>query len=82
MRKSFEIARRFGAISEEFVRGTMSLVISVLYEFCPFRLDVEQRVFTRAGEVLPLAPKTFDLLVLFLQRPGHAFSRQELMSAL
>ena len=60
----------------------MSITSSGLYEFGPFRLDVEQRVFTRAGEVLPLAPKTFDLLVLFLQRPGHAFSKQELMSAL
>ena len=60
----------------------MSITTSGLYEFGPFRLDVEQRVFTRAGEVLPLAPKTFDLLVLFLQRPGHAFSKQELMSAL
>ena len=60
----------------------MPSVTSGLYEFGPFRLNVEQRVFTRAGQVLPLAPKTFDLLVLFLQSPQHAFSKQELMSAL
>ena len=60
----------------------MSIPSSGLYEFGPFRLDVDQRVFTRSGQVLPLAPKTFDLLVLMLQRPGHAFSKQELMSAL
>jgi DNA-binding winged helix-turn-helix (wHTH) protein/Flp pilus assembly protein TadD len=60
----------------------MSSVTNGLYEFGPFRLKVEQRVFTRGGQVLPLAPKTFDLLVLFIQRPGHAFSKQELMSAL
>ena len=60
----------------------MSILPSGLYEFGPFRLDVDQRVFARSGQVLPLAPKTFDLLVLLLQRPGHAFSKQELMSAL
>ena len=60
----------------------MSIVTSGLYEFGPFRLNLEQRTFTRAGQVLPLPPKTFDLLVLLVQRPGHAFSKQELMSAL
>ncbi|CAN5896811.1 winged helix-turn-helix domain-containing protein [soil metagenome] len=32
--------------------------------------------------MLPLAPKTFDLLVLLVQSPGRAFSKQELMNAL
>ena len=42
-----------------------------LYEFGPFRLDLERRVFTREHQVVPLAPKTFDLLVLLVgsQRP-------------
>ena len=44
----------------------MPISTSGFYEFGPFRLDVEQRLFTRTGQVLPLAPKTFDLLVLFL----------------
>jgi DNA-binding winged helix-turn-helix (wHTH) protein len=60
----------------------MSRPISELYEFGPFRLDLERRVFTREHQVVPLAPKTFDLLVLLVQRPGHAFSKQELMKAL
>ncbi len=53
-----------------------------LYEFGPFRLDLERRVFTREHQVVPLAPKTFDLLVLLVQSPGRAFSKQELMNAL
>jgi Tol biopolymer transport system component/DNA-binding winged helix-turn-helix (wHTH) protein len=53
-----------------------------LYEFGQYRLDLERRVFTREHQVLPLAPKTFDLLVLLVQSPGRAFSKQELMHAL
>src|SRR6476660_8273825 len=53
-----------------------------LYEFGPFRLDLERRLFTRHHQVVPLAPKTFDLLVLLVQSPGRAFSKQELMNAL
>ena len=60
----------------------MSRAISGLYEFGPFRLDLERRVFTREHQVLPLAPKTFDLLVLLVQSPGRAWSKQELMHAL
>src|SRR5690349_25174691 len=60
----------------------MSRPTSELYEFGPFRLDLEGRVFTREHQMVPLAPKTFDLLVLLVQRPGHAFSKQELMNAL
>ena len=34
------------------------------------------------GTVAVLAPKTFDLLLLLVQHPGRALSKQELMSAL
>ena len=60
----------------------MSVTSSGVREFGPFRLDVEQHVLTRSGKVVPLAPKTFDLLVQLAQRPGHAFSKQQLISAL
>jgi dipeptidyl aminopeptidase/acylaminoacyl peptidase len=71
MRKSFEKARRIEAISEDSLEMTKSMTTGGLYEVGSFRQDLEQRVFTRAGQVLPLAPKTFDLLVLLFQRPGH-----------
>ena len=60
----------------------MSTSAPDLYEFGPFRMDVQRRVFTRGGHVIPLAPKTFDLLVLLVQSDGHAVSKQELMTAL
>ena len=53
-----------------------------LYEFGPFRMDVQRRVFTSGGHAIPLAPKTFDLLVFLVQSDGRAVSKQELMTAL
>jgi Tol biopolymer transport system component/DNA-binding winged helix-turn-helix (wHTH) protein len=60
----------------------MSPATTGLYEFGPFRLDLERRLFRRDDQVLPLAPKAFDLLLLLVQSPGHAFSKPELMTAL
>src|SRR5688500_19457000 len=60
----------------------MPTSVPVRYDFGPFRMDVERRVFTRDGQVIPLAPKTFDLLVILVQSDGHAVSRRELMTAL
>jgi len=60
----------------------MSCPSTGLYEFGPFQVDLRQRVFMRDGQVLPLAPKTFDLLLVLVQSPARAFSKQELMNAL
>jgi Tol biopolymer transport system component/DNA-binding winged helix-turn-helix (wHTH) protein len=60
----------------------MSNAASSLYEFGSYRVDVEQRTFTREGRTVPLAPKTFELLLLLVRSPGRAFSKQELMTAL
>lgn len=60
----------------------MSRVMSGVYEFGPFRLDLDRRVFTREQQVVPLAPKTFELLVLLVQSAGRALSREELLSSL
>jgi DNA-binding winged helix-turn-helix (wHTH) protein len=55
---------------------------SDVYDFGPCRLDAGQRVLTREHQRIPLPPKTFDLLLLLVQSPGRAFSKQELMTAL
>ena len=60
----------------------MSSTAGRLYEFGPFRLDLERHLLSRAGQSLPLPPKTFELLLLLVQSPGRAFSKRELMSAL
>jgi Tol biopolymer transport system component/DNA-binding winged helix-turn-helix (wHTH) protein len=55
---------------------------SELYRFGSYQLDVRRRVFMHDERMVPLAPKTFDLLLLLLRNPGRAFSKQELMTAL
>jgi DNA-binding winged helix-turn-helix (wHTH) protein/TolB-like protein len=53
-----------------------------MYEFGPFRLSTAERMLLRAGEVVPLTPKVFDLLVLLVERCGHLLEREALLSAL
>jgi Tol biopolymer transport system component/DNA-binding winged helix-turn-helix (wHTH) protein len=60
----------------------MSTQTNGLYEFGPYRLDIAKRLLTRAGENIPLAPKTFDLLLLLAESPGRALTKAELMQAL
>ena len=52
-----------------------------LYEFDPFLLDVGERLLLRDGEVVALAPKAFDVLVVLVQRNGHLLNKDDLMKA-
>jgi Tol biopolymer transport system component/DNA-binding winged helix-turn-helix (wHTH) protein len=53
-----------------------------LYEFGPFRLNEAGRLLTRGDEVIPLQPKTFDLLLLLVQNHGVVVAREQLVNAL
>lgn len=50
-----------------------------LYEFGPFRVDTRERRLLRHGEVVPLRPKVFDILLVLLQNNGHILSKDEVM---
>ena len=50
-----------------------------LYEFGPFRLDVVERLLLRAGEAVPLTPKSFDLLLALIAQPGHLLEKEALL---
>ena len=52
------------------------------YSFGTFRLDAGSRVLTRSGEAVPLAPKTFDLLVLLVESSGQVLTKANLLAAL
>src|ERR1700682_5126439 len=56
--------------------------ISVSYEFGSYRLDVAKRLLVKGGKSLPLAPKTFDLLLLLVTSQGRVLTRTGLISAL
>ncbi len=50
-----------------------------LYEFGPFRLDAIRRLLVRDGEVVPLKPKDFELLLALVERSGQVIEKDELM---
>jgi TolB-like protein/tetratricopeptide (TPR) repeat protein len=49
------------------------------YEFGPFRVDPRERRLLRNGEVVPLTPKVFDVLLALVQSGGHIMTRDEIM---
>jgi len=51
------------------------------YEFRDLSLDVASRRATLSGRPLELTGREFDLLLMFMQHPGRAFSRQELLES-
>src|SRR5688572_550569 len=50
------------------------------YEFGPFRVDTRERQLTRNGEVVPLRPKVFDILLMLVQNSGHILTKNEVMN--
>jgi|SRR5579859_616674 len=55
---------------------------ALLYEFGAFRIDISQRLLTHNEEPLPITPKSFDALVLFVQNSGRLLEKEELMKTL
>jgi DNA-binding winged helix-turn-helix (wHTH) protein/TolB-like protein/Tfp pilus assembly protein PilF len=49
------------------------------YEFGRFRLNVAERVLLRDGEMVPLTPKVFDILLTLVENHGQVVSKEELM---
>jgi two-component system, OmpR family, response regulator len=43
-------------------------------------IDLQRHEVRRAGELLPLKPKEFDLLLFFVQHPGRVFSREQILN--
>src|SRR5262249_47596903 len=53
-----------------------------LYEFGPFRLNVDERLLMRDGRMTPLPPKVFDTLLVLVENSGRVVSKDELMQSL
>ena len=49
------------------------------YEFGRFRLKVAERTLLREGEVVPLTPKVFDILLTLVEHGGQVVSKDDLM---
>jgi DNA-binding winged helix-turn-helix (wHTH) protein/TolB-like protein/Flp pilus assembly protein TadD len=51
-----------------------------VYEFGSFRIDAENRILLQNGEIVPLQPKTFDLLLFLVENRGRILGKDELMT--
>jgi DNA-binding winged helix-turn-helix (wHTH) protein len=52
----------------------------VRYLFEDFALDTDRRELCRAGDVLPIAPQVFDLLVFLIRNRERFVSKDELIA--
>ncbi|HSK81348.1 MAG TPA: tetratricopeptide repeat protein [Thermoanaerobaculia bacterium] len=50
-----------------------------LYEFDDFRVDPVRRRLMRGGELVPLTPKAFSILLVLLERPGEVVEKEDLI---
>ena len=50
-----------------------------IYDFGPFRIDREKQILLRDGELVPLTPKAFQLLLVLVRRGNQVISKDELM---
>src|SRR5260370_42647538 len=53
-----------------------------IFEFGPFWLDIGERVLRRGGQVVPLTPKSADMLLLLAENAGHVVEKEELLKRL
>ena len=60
----------------------MSRPANRIYEFGPFRLDSLKRLLLREGELVPITPKAFDVLLALVQSNGQVLEKDDLMSRL
>jgi DNA-binding winged helix-turn-helix (wHTH) protein/Tfp pilus assembly protein PilF len=52
------------------------------YEFGSFSLDAKERLLLRYGDIVPLSPKAFDMLLALVENSGHLLEKNELMQKL
>lgn len=58
-------------------RGAMPTAADLL-KVADLHMDVHHRRVTRAGRIIALSPREFDVLQVLMQEPGRVFSRTEL----
>ena len=80
--KSFAPIKWLRRIFEEIVSASYVDDAKRVVQVRSYSLDLSSRIFTRSGEVITLAPKTFDLLALLVKSNGRLLSKSELMVSL
>lgn len=54
----------------------------ILLEFGPYTIDCSQRLLRKGTNIVPLAPKIFDLLIVFAENAGQTLDRESLLKKL
>jgi DNA-binding winged helix-turn-helix (wHTH) protein/tetratricopeptide (TPR) repeat protein len=67
---------------QDLVSMTANSKTHLIFTFGPFRMDVNERLLSRGGKVVPLAPKLFDTLALLVENAGRVVEKNELMEQL
>ncbi len=49
------------------------------YEFGPFRLNAAEHIVLRDGQIIPLTPKVFEILLVLVENSGHVVDKDELL---
>ena len=57
----------------------MSPQATSAYQFGQFRLDLENRLLMHSGQVVPLTPKVFEVLVILVENSPRVVDKEELM---
>src|ERR1700681_1594810 len=60
-------------------RADMSNVFNHFYEFGNFQLDPTRRLLWKNSEVISLAPKAFDTLLVLVESGGRVLDKEELL---
>ena len=58
----------------------MSDDVRNLFEFDDFKIDIGERLIFKHGTPISLTPKAFDILAVLIQRSGHLFRKEELLT--
>ena len=61
-------------------RNIMLRLLNQIYEFGEFRLDVSEKLLSSANRRIPLSPKIFEMLRVFLESDGKLVTKDDLMN--
>jgi DNA-binding winged helix-turn-helix (wHTH) protein len=57
----------------------MTLQGQSTHVFGPYRIDCVRRLVLRNGEVVPLTPKGFEILLMLVEKSGEVIDKEGLM---
>ena len=60
-------------------QGLMTRESRQIYEFGPYHVNADRRLLLRDGEVVPLTPKCFEILLAFVESSGEVVGKETLL---